>query len=250
MSWVSDSMPSRFVVLVMGDWQRFRKYHLITANLILLTIWVLATLAMDKEQLTQFLPFIFLMDSTVMTMVLIGTAIFYEKQEHTIDAILTSPVSQTEYLSAKVTTGIVNSLVTLAFVTVTIWLVKGVMFNHWAYLLPAIIVVAGFHAMLGIALTYGAKDFTAIMLRSVVYMFLIWLPAVFTLFGIIPDTVVRYLLILPPASAARLLTAGVSTVAGWQLVFGYLYLVPLCVVLYVGVVKPGFQRYVVREIGV
>jgi hypothetical protein len=54
-------MPSRFVVLVMGDWQRFRKYHLITANLILLTIWVLATLAMDKEQLTQFLPFIFLM---------------------------------------------------------------------------------------------------------------------------------------------------------------------------------------------
>jgi fluoroquinolone transport system permease protein len=250
MSWVNDSMPSRFLALAIGDWQRFRKYHLLTANLVLLTIWILATLAIDKQQLTQFLPFIFLMDSTVMTMVLIGTAIFYEKQEHTINAILTSPVSQTEYLSAKVTTGVVNSLVSLAFVTITIWLVKGVTFNHWAYLLPAIIALAGFHAMLGIALTYGAKNFTAIMLRSVVYMFLIWLPAAFTLFGLIPDTVVWYLLILPPVSGARLLTAGVSTVADGELLFGYLLLVALCAVLYVGVVKPGFQRYVVREIGV
>ncbi len=250
MSWVSDWMHSRSLALVMGDWQRFRKYHLLAANLVLLTIWVLATLAMDTEQLTQFLPFIFLIDSTVMTMVLIGTAIFYEKQEHTINAILTSPVSDTDYLSAKVTIGIVNSLVTLAFVTITIWLIKGVTFNHWTFLPPAIIVTAGFHAMLGIAFTYGAKNFTAIMLRSVVYMFLIWLPAVFTLFGLIPDTVVPYLLILPPVSAARLLTAGVSTVAGWQLVIGYLYLVAVWVVLYVGVVKAGFQRYVVREIGV
>jgi fluoroquinolone transport system permease protein len=250
MSWVNDSMPSRFLALAIGDSQRFRKYHLLTANLVLLTIWILATLAMDKQQLTQFLPFVFLMDSTVMTMVLIGTAIFYEKQEHTINAILTSPVSQTEYLSAKVTTGVVNSLASLAFVTITIWLVKGVTFNHWAYLLPAIIAMAGFHAMLGIALTYGAKNFTAIMLRSVVYMFLIWLPAAFTLFGLIPDTVVWYLLILPPVSGARLLTAGVSTVADGELLFGYLYLVALCAVLYVGVVKPSFQRYVVREIGV
>lgn len=104
--------------------------------------------------------------------------------------------------------------------------------------------------MLGIALTYGAKNFTAIMLRSMVYMFVIWLPAVFTLFGLIPDTTGSYLLILPSVNAARLLTAGVSTVAGRQLVFGYLYLVALCAVLYICVVKPDVQRYVVREIGV
>jgi fluoroquinolone transport system permease protein len=243
-------MPSRLLALVIGDGQRFRNYHLLTANLVLLTIWVLATLAMNKTQLAQFIPFIFLMDSTVMNISLIGTAIFYEKQEHTIDAILTSPVSENEYLSAKITTGILNSLVTLIFVTASVWLVKGVTFSHWGWLPPAIIVTAGFHAMLGIALTYGAKDFTAIMLRSVVYMFVVWLPAVFTLFGLIPDTAVRYLLILPPVSAARLLTASVSTVAGWQLAFGYLYLLLLGAVFYAGVVRPGFQRYVLREIGV
>ncbi len=243
-------MPSRLLALVIGDWQRFRKYHLLAANLVLLTIWVLATLAMTTAQLTQFIPFLFLMDSAVMNMGLIGTAIFYEKQEHTINAILISPVSDDEYLAAKVTTAILNSLVTLVFVTATIWLLKGVTFHHWAYLPPAIIVTAGFHAMLGIALTYRAKDFTAIMLRSVVYMFVIWLPGVFTLFGLIPEHVVAYLLVLPPVSAARLLTAGVFTVAGWQLVFGYLYLLLLCAVLYAGVVRPGFQRYVICEIGV
>jgi hypothetical protein len=74
-------------------------------------------------------------------------------------------------------------LVTLVFVTITIWLLKGVTFHHWAYLPPAIIVTTALHAMLRIALTYRAKDFTANMLRSVVYMFVIWLRAVFTLFG-------------------------------------------------------------------
>ena len=180
---------------------------------------------------------------------LIGTAIFDEKQEHTISALLTSPVSDDEYLAAEVTTAILNSLVTLAFVTATVWLLKGVTFTHWALLPPAIIVTTALHAMVGI-LSYGAEDFTTIMLRGVVYIFVVWLPDVFILFGLIPENVVVYLLVLPPVSAARLLTAGIATVAGWQLAFGYLYLLLLCAVVYPGVVRSGFQRYVVREIGV
>ena len=82
---------------------------------------------------------------------LIGTAIFDEKQEHTISALLTSPVSDDEYLAAEVTTAILNSLVTLAFVTATVWLLKGVTFTHWALLPPAIIVTTALHAMVGIA---------------------------------------------------------------------------------------------------
>jgi len=205
---------------------------------------------MDKQLLAQFIPFVFLVDSTVMNIGLIGTAIFYEQQEHTVSTILTSPVSDDEYLGAKIIIAILNSLVTLVFMTAAIWLVKGVTFTHWAWLPPAIIVTAALHAMLGIALTYRAKDFTAIMLRGVVYMFVVWLPAVFTLFGLIPEHVVAYLLVLPPVSAARLLTAGTGTVHGGQLMFAYMYLLLLCAVVYFGVVRPGFRRYVVREIGV
>ena len=199
---------------------------------------MLATLALSNGQLRQFIPFVLLMDSTVMNMGLIGTAIFYEKQEHTIDAILTSPVSADEYLCAKALTAILNSLVNLLFITAAIWLLKAATVGRWAHLPSAIIVVAGLHALLGIALTYGAKDFTAVMLRSVVYMFVIWFPGVFTLFGLIPDTVVPYLLVLPPVSAARMLAVAFSPVPSWQVVFGYTYLLLLCAVLYVGVVHP------------
>jgi energy-coupling factor transporter ATP-binding protein EcfA2 len=90
----------------------------------------------------------------------------------------------------------------------------------------------------GDRLTYGAKDFTAVMLRSVVYMFVIWFPGVFTLFGLIPDTVVPYVLVLPPVSAARMLAVAFSPVPSWQVVFGYAYLLLLCAVLYVGMVHP------------
>ena len=180
---------------------------------------------------------------------LIGTAIFDEKQEHTISALLTSPVSDDEYLAAEVTTAILNSLVTLAFVTATVWLLKDV-----ASPLGRLAATPDHRDRPprdgGHRIVFGAKDFTTIMLRGVVYMFVVWLPGLFILFGLIPENVVVYLLVLPPVSAARLLTAGIATVAGWQLANGYLYLLLLCAVVYPGVVRSGFQRYVVREIGV
>jgi fluoroquinolone transport system permease protein len=239
----------RVGVLVAGEWQRFRKYHLLTANLVLLLIWMIIASALDKEELTPFIPFIFLMDAAMMTMALTGTTIFYEKQEHTLNALLVSPVTENEYLCSKVVTSIQSSLLTLVLIALAMWLVKGVTFNYW-WLVPAILLVAGFHALLGIALTYGAKDFTGIMLRAVLYMFVFLLPAVFGLFGLISADVMTYLMVFPPVSAARLLSTNVTTIAIWQIVFGYLYLALLFVVLYLRVVKPGFHRYVVREMGV
>jgi fluoroquinolone transport system permease protein len=240
---------SRVGVLIAGEWQRLRKYHLLTANLVLLLIWMIIASALDKAELMPFIPFIFLMDSAMMTMALVGTTIFYEKQEHTLNALLVSPVTEDEYLCAKVITSISNSLLTLVLIALAMWLVKGITFNYWS-LVPAILLVAGFHALLGITLTYGARDFTGIMLRAVLYMFVFLLPAVFCLFGLMSADVMAYLMILPPVSAARLLSTSVTTVAVWQIVFGYLYLALLFIVLYLRVVRPGFHRYVVREMGV
>jgi fluoroquinolone transport system permease protein len=240
---------SRVGVLVAGEWQRFRKYHLLTANLVLLLIWVLIASALDKEELKPFLPFIFLMDAAMMNIALTGTMIFYEKQEHTINAILVSPVTENEYLCSKVVTSILSSLLTLVLIALAMWVVKGITFTYWS-LIPAIIVVAGFHALLGIALTYGAKDFTGIMLRAILYMFVFLLPAVFGLFGLISEDVMKYVMVLPPVSSASLLSTSVTTIAIWQIVFGYLYLSLLSIVIYLRVVKPGFHRYVMRETGV
>jgi fluoroquinolone transport system permease protein len=240
---------SRVGVLVTGEWKRFRKYHLLTANLVLLLIWVLVASALDKGELKPFIPFIFLMDAAMMNIALTGTTIFYEKQEQTINAILVSPVTENEYLCSKVVTSIGNSLLTLVLIALAMWVVKGITFNYWS-LIPAIILVAGFHALLGIALTYGAKDFTGIMLRAIVYMFVFLLPAVFGLFGLISENVMTYVMVFPPVSSTSLLSTSVMTIAVWQIVFGYLYLSLLSIVIYLRVVKPGFHRYVVRETGV
>jgi fluoroquinolone transport system permease protein len=240
---------SRVGILVAGEWQRFRKYHLLTANLVLLLIWMLIASALGKEELKPFIPFIFLMDAAMMNIALTGTMIFYEKQEHTINAILVSPVTENEYLCSKVVTSILSSLLTLVLIALAMWVVKGITFKYWS-LIPAIIVVAGFHALLGIALTYGAKDFTGIMLRAILYMFVFLLPAVFGLFGLISEDVMTYVMVFPPVSSASLLSTSVTTIAVWQIVFGYLYLSLLSIVIYLRVVKPGFHRYVVRETGV
>jgi fluoroquinolone transport system permease protein len=240
---------NRLGILVAGDWQRFRKYHLLMANLVQLLIWILIAFALSKEALKPFIPFIFLLDVNMLNIALVGTMIFYEKQEHTLNAILVSPVTEDEYLCSKVIMSILSSLLTLVLIALAMWLVKGITFNYWS-LVPAIIVMAGFHALLGIALTYGAKDFTGIMLRAVLYMFVFWLPAVFGLFGLISANVMTYLMVFPPVSSAWLLDTSVTTIALWQIVFGYLYLALLSVVIYLRVVKPGFHHYVVREMRV
>src|SRR5215469_12694257 len=79
--WWGCNYMSRIGVLIAGEWQRLRKYHLLTANLVLLLIWMIIASALDKAELMPFIPFIFLMDAAMMTMALVGTTIFYEKQE-------------------------------------------------------------------------------------------------------------------------------------------------------------------------
>ena len=94
----------------------------------------------------------------MMTILLVGATLFYEKKEHTINSIMVSPVTENEYLLAKVLVNAGNALITVFFISAAVYLIKSVTYNY-LLLLPAVLLVTITHTLLGIRLAYDAKDF-------------------------------------------------------------------------------------------
>lgn len=239
----------RLLPLVKGEFDRLNKYNLFTANFVVLLFWVGLVMFFDGAELMMFVPVIFLMDSTMMTILLVGATLFYEKQEHTMNSIMVSPVTEDEYLFSKVMVSVLNSLITVVFISAALYFIKGVTYNY-LLLIPAIIVVTVVHAMIGIRLSYHAKSFSSLLVNFMVYVFVFVLPTVFATLGIIDAKLTKYLIVLPPEASNILIGAIARDVEPWKLVFGYTYLVVLSFLLYRFMIKPRFNEYVMRETGV
>ncbi len=236
-------------VLVKGELDRLNKYNLFKANFVVLLFWVVTALFLEGEVLLAFLPVIFLMDSVMMTVLLVGATLFYEKKEHTINSIMISPVSEDEYLLTKILVNIINSLITVAFISAAVYLIKGVTYNY-LLLIPAVILVTIVHTLIGIRFSYSAKDFTSLLVNFIVYTFLFLMPSVFAALGLISAEIARFLIILPPEASRMLISTGFQDVELWKILFGYGYLILLAVLLYRFAVKPGFNEYLMKETGV
>ncbi len=239
----------RLLPLVKGEFDRLNKYNLFTANFVVLLFWVGLAFFFEGEELKMFVPVIFLMDSTMMTIMLVGASLFYEKQEHTMNSIMISPVTEDEYLFSKVIVGVLNSLITVIFISAALYFVKGVIYNY-LLLIPAIIIVTVVHTMIGIRLSYHAKSFSSLLVNFMVYIFLFLLPTVFATLGIIDANLAKYLIVLPPEISSILIGALARDVELWKLLFGYTYLSVLSFVLYRFMIKPKFNEYIMRETGV
>jgi fluoroquinolone transport system permease protein len=240
---------SRLAVLIKGDFERLNKYNLFTANFVVLLLWVLVAWFLEGEVLRQFIPVVFLMDSVMMTVLLVGATLFYEKKEHTINSIMISPVTEQEYLLAKVIVNVINSLITVAFISVAVYLIKDVTYNY-LLLVPAVVMVTAAHTLIGIRLSYSAKDFTSLLVTFFIYSFVFLFPSIFAAFGIIDTRVADYLILMPPEASSILISAGFTEVALWKILFGYGYLAALSAALYLFAVRPMFNEYVIKETGV
>jgi fluoroquinolone transport system permease protein len=239
----------RLLPLVKGEFDRLNKYNLFTANFVVLLFWVGLAWFLEGEVLLLFVPIIFLTDSTMMTILLVGATLFYEKQEHTMNSIMVSPVSEDEYLLSKVIVNALNSLITVVFISAALYFVKGVTYNY-LLLVPAVLVVTIVHTMIGIWLAYYAKGFSSMLVNYIVYVFVFLMPTIFIMMGVIPETAGKFLIILPPEASRILIGAMVNEVEPLRLLFAYIYLIGLSLLLYRYIIKPRFNDYIMRETGV
>ncbi|MTI95774.1 MAG: hypothetical protein FH749_09880 [Firmicutes bacterium] len=240
---------SRLGFLVKGELDRLNKYNLFTATSVVLLIWIGLAWLLDVDELMMFIPIILLMDTTMMTIVLVGATMFYEKKEHTVNSILVSPVREDEYLISKVIVNIINSMITLIALSIAVYFMKDVTFN---YLLAtgAVVVITAVHTVIGIWLTYYAKKFSSMLVNYIIYIFAFLVPTVLAMLEVIGEQAANFLIILPPDASLTLLNAIFNDVEPWRVIFGFAYLLALTVIIYKFVVKPKLNDYAMRETGV
>lgn len=240
---------TNLTALVCGELDRLNKYGLFKANLVILLVWLFLAWFLEGNVLVQFIPFIFLMDSVMMTILLVGATLFYEKKEHTINSLMVTPVTENEYLLSKIILNVLNSLLTVVFISLAVYLLKGVTYKYWL-VIPAVALVTVVHTLIGILLSYSAKDFTSLLVNYMMYIFVFFLPPVFAQLGLIEQSVARFFILLPPEASALLIGSGFALVEPWKIVFSYVYLALLSILLFRFVVKPQFSAYVMKETGV
>lgn len=240
---------TRLGILVKGELDRLKKYNLFTATTIVLLLWVGLTWLLRAEEIIAFVPLILLMDSTMMTILLVGATLFYEKKEHTINSILVTPVREDEYIAAKVIVCIINSLITVIALSAAVYFLKGTTFN-FVLVTAAIFIITVFHTLLGIWFAYSSKNFSSLLVNIMLYVMILMAPTVLADLGVIGEGIARFFIILPPDAASIILQAGFETVDLWRIIFGFVYLAALSFAIYKFIIKPRFNDYAMRETGV
>lgn len=239
----------RLGVLVRGELDRLNKYGLFKATTVVTLLWIGVAWFMGEAELEVFVPLIFLMESTMMALLLVGATMFYEKKENTMNSLMVTPVTGQEYLASKIIMSIINSMITVVVISAAIYFIKGMTFNY-LFLVPAMLLVTVVHTLIGIKIAYHSLNFSSMLVNYIVYIFVFMIPAILAMFDVIRGLAADFLILLPPEASNIVLSASFGDVETWRLLAAYGYLLVFAFVLYKYMVKPGLSNYANRETGV
>lgn len=188
-------------------------------------------------------------DSTSMAILLVGVTIFYEKQEGSLHTLMVTPINKKDYLFTKSIVTVATSVVTLIILYLYAAVFKEIDMSFLG-LLGAVILVSLFHALVGFLLTYRSRDFTALLINMMKYMFIFMIPTLLEYIQIIRHDLVEMLLYIAPTKAAIiLLYAASGETELWEIIYGLTYLGIGSIVLFIIVLKK-FEQFTVQESGV
>ncbi len=189
--------------LIKGEFQRLFKYNIFQVGLGLSILWVLVLFLVGDEGAELFVPIFIFMDITLMTVLLIGASLFYERQENTLKTLLITPVKLSHVIFSKLL-----SAIYIAFQSTVIISVFAVLFFDLEVNLPLLfafaVIVACAHAMIGFMFAVWLKDFASLLAAMMTYMIIFAFPSIFYAFGILGETF-ETLLIFSPTHASLLL---------------------------------------------
>jgi len=238
-----------FLALLIGEYKRMFAYKIAAASIVVALIWIGVLYLTEIDDITFIFPLLLFIDTTSMAVLMVGVAIFFEKQEGSLRTILVSPINKTDYLLTKVIATVSASVITLILLYFyAVWF-KEITLSFFG-LLGGIILIACFHALVGFILSYYSKDFTGLLINMMKYMFIFMLPTLFEYIGFLQnDLLDKVLYVTPTRAAIYLLYAPAGEVGGGDLDYSLIYLILGSVFLFI-FVRRQFDSFAAREGGV
>lgn len=244
-------MKSRLGVLITGELSRLNKYNVFSISVLVAIIWGAVLFFIDEEALGSMLPFVLLIDASLMSVMYIGTVTYFEKNESTISTMLVTPTTNNELVLSKVIANVIHNLFSSTLIIVVFFFIRDIDINL-PLLFLGIIIVTTFFTIGGLSLSYYLKDFTSMLVAIMAISFLLLIPTALYLFNVLTWEGWEYILLISPVQAAEYIISGGFN--GYE--FDYHYFVSIAYLglgsplLYLFHSLPKFQSYAIKQSGV
>ncbi|PAT01910.1 hypothetical protein CI105_03365 [Candidatus Izimaplasma bacterium ZiA1] len=243
-------MNSRLAILVKGELHRLHKYNLTSVSVLVALIWGVFLFFLDSS-LDTMLPFVLVMDATMMSIMYVGAVMFFEKSESTISTMLVTPVTNSELVLSKVLANTLHNMFASALIITVFMIIKDVSINI-PLVVIAILLTTAFHTTLGVFMAYYQKDFTGMLVNVMIFSFVLFVPSVLFLLNVISGPIWEAILLINPIQAGQeiILAAFKDYEFTYKYYFSLSYLIVLGILGYKYFVLPKFQDYAVKQSGV
>ena len=242
----------RLLILIQGELQRLTKYHVTTVSFAVAIIWFLLLFFIDDaDLLMSLLPFVIMIDATMMSIIFIGAIMFFEKTEQTFSTMLVTPVKNSELILSKTIANTIHTLFSSMLIITVFYFVKGVEVN-WFYIVIALIVSIFLHSLLGFVFSFHSKDFTSMLVNVMIYAFLFTIPPVLYAFELVfRGKAWEFILLISPTHAAtQLISVGFGASLSIHYFMSLSLLILISILGYFLYIKPNFKKYAVKQSGV
>lgn len=239
---------NKLLMLFKGDQNRMLRYGITYAGLATSVLWIALIQLLNVDAIDTYFPLFIFIDATMMSFLLIGVAMMFEKQEGALKTLLVTPISKHHYLISKIASSVVSSLTTLVLLGV-----YGIVFKnldiHYAGIAGAVILASFAFSCIGILFTYKSKDFTILLMWLMAFFFILAIPTLLQMFKIITADWFKYVQYINPTQAVlTVLTAAVTKVDTFDFTMSLVYLLILAGVVYSFAAR-NFDKYSMKEFG-
>lgn len=187
------------------------RYHIVTIALIVTLLYMAVFWAIPSREAESALVLLIFADPSMLGFLFVGALVLFERGENTLQAVVVTPLSSTQYLWSK---AISLTLISMPCGFAMAFAVRGIHFNHLALLL-AISLTSLLFVFLGFVGVARVRTVNEYLLRVPMFLAPVALP--FLNFLGITDTLAFYAI---PSQASLILSeAAFESQAAWEVAY-------------------------------
>lgn len=207
----------KFFSILKGDLRLLSRYQIITVALIIAAFYILVFKSLPANQFDLYFIFVIFSDPSAMGFLFIGAMVLFEKDEHTLEALIVTPKARKLYVLSKTFS---LTLVDLACAWIIAIFIYGFNFNQPLFVL-SVLLSSFFYILIGFAGVVRVKTFNQYLLVIPLFLVPLFLPLL-NFFEIVNWPV---LYLIPTQAALVLFTASFETMETYKVMLALIYMI-------------------------
>lgn len=237
--------------LLKSEMIRLYKYKILTISLVVSILWMGVLYLIGEESAASFVGLFIALDASVMSIIMLGASLFFEREENTLKPLLVTPVSVGQIIGVKVASSILVALQSALLVGLFVQFVLAIEVQFIALIL-LVALIATVHSMIGFFLAMKASDFTGLLVNMILYTFIFAIPSLLVTLDVITGWGEDILWISPIQDALIYMNMvfGLEqsiTFTSVSFLLSVVYLLFVSGLLYTGYIKPNYPHAAVKE---